>query len=251
MAHMKSLSLVSVACLAMMLFAGNAQAVQALDCAATATCETQFGGTIQVGEGGVVNIPVQFVPSSNPQQPDTFWINTPGMPQNLTVEVPQSISLSGFIGFKIDPWLMYDLTFDNNSDLDLIVNLLWQPDVVGAPFHTGVATFEAIVSGTTAVGTAGPNMPGGSMQTVTFGGTQLSLGSAACSGHCGPFSTSTYWQSGVWMGSMDVALNFTLSPHSTAEFKGFAGLDTPEPASFLLLGAGMTAIGFALRRRRA
>ena len=232
----------------LLLAANGASASILVDCTNT-TCITQLDGTIQLG-GSTVTIPTQFVQSANPQQPDTFWINSPGMPQNLTIQVPLEISVTGFVTFKSEPWMFYDLFLTNDSETeDLLIDILWTPDVAGAPFYTGVSWFTI-----SATGTAGPNPSGGYMQTVTFGSTTQSLGSLPCTDATCSDAAIDYWPFGQTFNSMTVALDLDLAPGASVEVKGFAGLDVPEPGSFQLLAAallGLAIVRGRLRRKRA
>jgi len=240
--------------LALTLAAPHASAVRIgpSDCAhdSPPDCITQVTGTIQTGTG-TVTIPTQFVPSANPQQPDTFWYNSPGEPQNLTVAAP-GLDLSGFVTFVADPWFSYDLTFQNNTANPMTIDLSWTPSAADAPFYWGSASFQATVSGAGTVSPTGLSPNPTAMQTVSYpGGTPLLLGMLPCGGACAQEDAIEWWEpAGLSFPSYTVALDFTLAPNTTAEMDGFEGLNTPEPGGVQLLGIGLLALGLGRRYLR-
>ena len=250
-----------LACFLAVILSGNAHAMQALDCAISGTCQSQFWGTIHVGTG-TVTIPVQYVPSANPQQPATYYINSPGMPQNLTVPVPPSISMFGFVTFEADPFIDYAMTFVNNTGADAVFDLVWTTDVSGNPYHWAYSSLQV---DTTAGGTAGAKTVGAYMQTATFESASnwlLPLATGACANTSCGFTAGVDFGGTSTVPKIDLALDFTLSAGGTAYIQGFAGLDqrspsqgTPEPSSVCLIASGLAAVvlrrrGSAVRRHR-
>lgn len=244
-----------LACFLVITLAGNALAVQ-LDCAIGNNCISSFQGTIHVGTSSVT-IPVQYVPSANPQQPDTYYINSPGMPQNLSVSVPASISMFGFVGFKAEPWIDYAMTFVNNTATDAVFDLVWTTDVTGNPYHWASSSLQV---DTTAGGTAGPKSAGAYMQTATFESASnwlLPLATGSCANASCAFTAVVDFGGTSTVPRIDLALDFTLSPGGTAYVQGFAGLDqrspslgTPEPSSVCLFASGLAAVVLGRRRSR-
>ena len=234
------------ACLLTLALAGNAQAVMC--------CATQSGiGGVLHWAGGDVTIPVQYAPSTNPQQPDLFLINGsgPAGPGNIVLTLPPIVDIFGSVLFQVDPFLLYDITLVNiDPQTPATFDLTFQTDVTGGPYHGGLTWFRFATDGT-----AEPIDTGAYMQTTTFQRSagppddMLQLGATSCSGFCDFGYSTVDFGGGVYFNKIQVNLDVTLQPGASVEFWGGAILDAPEPAAALLTGVALTALALALRAR--
>lgn len=195
-------------------------------------------GTGMSGYLGGVPLVYTFLASPDPFEPVTTPLSASLLGGTLTMD--------GFVTYDADPWFSYDLTFTNSNTSPETIDLLWTPDAAGAPFYFGTTSLLVDVTQGGVVPDSGP------MQTVTFpGSAPLQLGTVPCAGVCGPSYANVSWLPfGTSFTSYTVSLDFELGPNSSAEFQGFAGLDTPEPGGVQLLGIGLLALGLGWRRLR-
>lgn len=160
-----------------------------------------------------------------------------------------------------DPVIDFGMNFDGSST-DPVVTLTISTPYSGGPYKMLYTTGSGTITDTDLNGSASALPTGDDIQTVKVNGNTVSIpgtqnpgcsasGEPGFSSPCGPptaFLTDVASLANTSTGTLELDVSYQLSVGDSYNVSGSASL-TPEPATGVLLGAGLVAIAALARRR--